>query len=78
MAIEHPLPCKKTVQVPQNKVLHDVVLQKEEVDKGVDVDREDVGRVMIQQHCKPKTPLHYPYTREWTECKGGLREIWRV
>ena len=30
------------------------------------------------EHCKPKTPLHYLYTREWTECKGGLREIRRV
>ena len=29
-------------------------------------------------HCKPKTPLHFPYTRERTECKVGIREIWRV
>jgi hypothetical protein len=29
-------------------------------------------------HRKPKTPLHYPYTREQTESKGGLWEIWRV
>ena len=26
-------------------------------------------------HCKPKTTVHFPYTRERTECKGGLREI---
>ena len=26
-------------------------------------------------HCKPKTPLHFPYTRKRTECMGGLREI---
>ena len=26
-------------------------------------------------HCKPKTPLHYPYTRERTECKVGIQEI---
>ena len=30
------------------------------------------------EHCKPKTPVVPPYTRERTECKGGLREIWRV
>ncbi len=50
MAIEHPLPCKKTVEVPQNKAVpHDVVLQKEEVEKGVAVDRKDKGRVKIQE-----------------------------
>ena len=27
-------------------------------------------------HCKLKTPVVLPYTREWTECKGGgLQEI---
>jgi hypothetical protein len=26
-------------------------------------------------HCKPKTPLHFPYTRERTECKVGIQEI---
>jgi hypothetical protein len=29
-------------------------------------------------HCKPKTPLHFPYTCERTECKVGIQEIWRV
>ena len=29
-------------------------------------------------HCKPKTRVVLPYTCEPTECKGGLREIWRV
>ena len=29
-------------------------------------------------HCKPKTPLHFPYTREQTERKLGIQEIWRV
>ena len=28
-----------------------------------------------RSHCKPKTPLHFPYTRERTECKVGIREI---
>ena len=28
-----------------------------------------------KSHCKPKTPLHFPYTRERTECKVGIREI---
>ena len=23
-------------------------------------------------HCKPKTPLHYPNTCEWTKCKVGI------
>ena len=27
------------------------------------------------EHCKPKTPLHFPYTRERTECKVGIQEI---
>jgi len=27
------------------------------------------------KHCKPKTPLHFPYTRERTECKVGIQEI---
>jgi len=26
-------------------------------------------------HCKPKTPLHFPYTRVRTECKVGIQEI---
>jgi hypothetical protein len=31
---------------------------------------------MLQElHCKPKTPLHFPYTRERTECKVGIQEI---
>ena len=29
----------------------------------------------VKGHCKPKTPLHFPYTRERTECKVGIQEI---
>ena len=29
----------------------------------------------LTSHCKLKTPLHFPYTREWTECKVGIQEI---
>jgi hypothetical protein len=28
-----------------------------------------------EYHCKPKTPLHFSYTRERTECKVGIQEI---
>jgi hypothetical protein len=29
----------------------------------------------IVLHCKPKTPVFLPYTREQTECKVGIHEI---
>ena len=35
----------------------------------------DIEVNMIEVHCKPKTPLHFPYTRERTECKVGIQEI---
>jgi hypothetical protein len=41
-------------------------------------EKSDADTASNYQHCKPKTPLHYPYTCKRTECKGGLREIWRV
>jgi hypothetical protein len=33
---------------------------------------------LARHHCKPKTPLHFPYTRERTEYKVGIQEISRV
>ncbi|KAL7474672.1 hypothetical protein ACHAW6_000635, partial [Cyclotella cf. meneghiniana] len=41
MAIEHPLPCKKTVEVPH--------LKKEAVDAGVAVDRKEEVQMKIQE-----------------------------
>ena len=36
---------------------------------------DDVAAALVDAHCKPKTPLHFPYTSERTECKVGIQEI---